>query len=97
MEEIEIRRFDWFFDKHFGIGMRWDNFYYPIHLSFSILFITINIGIGKSRDKLLSITEQLCRCLECDWNGTVWDCEPDVDGDGSLGCPECLAVVKLFA
>lgn len=31
----------------------------------------------------------------CGWVGVVWDCEPDVDGDGSLGCPECFKVVKI--
>jgi len=24
----------------------------------------------------------------------VWECEPDVDGEGSLGCPRCNAVVR---
>lgn len=42
-----------------------------------------------------SITEQPCQCL-CDWTGTVWDCEGDVDGDGGLGCPECGRVVELI-
>lgn len=32
-------------------------------------------------------------CPECGWCGVVRDCAPDVDGDGSLGCPDCLSVV----
>lgn len=32
---------------------------------------------------------------KCEWGGTVGDCEPDVDGDGSLGCPLCLAVAEI--
>lgn len=43
---------------------------------------------------LRSITDQRCRCA-CGWAGTVWDCEGDVDEDGSLGCPECLQVVTV--
>lgn len=40
-----------------------------------------------------SITEEPCQCL-CGWSGTVWGCEADVDGDGSLGCPECGRVIE---
>jgi hypothetical protein len=40
----------------------------------------------------MKITEVPCKC-ECGWAGTVWDCEPDIDGDGSLGCPVCERVV----
>lgn len=43
---------------------------------------------------LPSITEQPCHC-PCGWVGTVWDCEGDVDGDGNLGCPNCLEVVEV--
>jgi hypothetical protein len=28
-------------------------------------------------------------CPSCGWSGPVGDCEPDVDGEGSLGCPKC--------
>lgn len=42
-----------------------------------------------------SITSVPCRCA-CGWKGTVYDCEPDVDGDGSLGCPECQRVVSVL-
>lgn len=33
-------------------------------------------------------------CPNCGWQGAVSECEPDVDGDGSLGCPTCQAVVR---
>jgi hypothetical protein len=45
MEDV-IKRFDWFFDRHIGLGIRWDNFFFPLHLSISVPFITVNIGIG---------------------------------------------------
>jgi hypothetical protein len=40
------------------------------------------------------ITEVPAVC-KCGWRGTVGDAEPDVDGDGSLGCPECGAVIVV--
>ncbi len=47
----------------------------------------------NEREGLTSITEQPCQC-PCGWSGTVWDCEGDVDGDGGLGCPECLRLIE---
>ena len=41
-----------------------------------------------------SIGEVATFCHKCGWVGTVETCEPDVDGDGSLGCPECNSVVE---
>lgn len=41
---------------------------------------------------LPKITDQVVRC-SCGWWGIVYDCEPDVDGDGNLGCPECSQVI----
>jgi hypothetical protein len=49
MEEMTTKRFDWFFDKHFGIGIRWDNWLYPLHLSIALPFVTFTAGIGKLR------------------------------------------------
>lgn len=43
-----------------------------------------------------SITDQKCGCLNCNWTGTVGECEPDIDGDGSLGCPHCGEVVTIY-
>ncbi len=42
------------------------------------------------------ITDVLCKC-KCGWEGTVYDCEGDVDGEGSLGCPHCLKIIKVYA
>lgn len=45
------------------------------------------------KDNILpSILDVACIC-SCGWCGTIGECEPDVDGDGSLGCPECLEVL----
>ncbi len=41
---------------------------------------------------LLSIGSVPRRCI-CGWTGTVAACTPDVDGEGSLGCPQCGRVV----
>lgn len=37
---------------------------------------------------------QRMKCPKCSWTGTVHECEPDVDGDGSLGCPRCKTVAE---
>jgi hypothetical protein len=42
---------------------------------------------------MISILDVTVVCPECGWYGTVRDCESDVDGDGELGCPDCLSVV----
>lgn len=49
------------------------------------------LGYGLPR-----ITDQQCQCLACGWVGTVYDCEGDIDDDGSLGCPECLNIVEVM-
>jgi hypothetical protein len=41
-----------------------------------------------------SITAVPCSCPECGWKGVTGDAEPDVDGEGSLGCPECYKPTK---
>jgi predicted RNA-binding Zn-ribbon protein involved in translation (DUF1610 family) len=46
---------------------------------------------------LRSILDAKCRCRQCGWKGTVEQCEPDVDGDGSLGCPIDKSVVDIEA
>ncbi len=44
---------------------------------------------------LHSILDQKMFCPKCGWKGTIWDCEPDVDGDGSLGCLICFSVMEM--
>lgn len=39
---------------------------------------------------LRRITEIPCKCPTCGWQGVTGDCKTDVDGDGNLGCPECI-------
>ena len=35
------------------------------------------------------------RSCPCGWSGTVGEMDPDVDGEGSLGCPECGVVIVV--
>lgn len=49
MGELKPKRFNLIFEKHFGIGIRWDDWLYPLELSIAIPFITFTIGIGKIR------------------------------------------------
>lgn len=44
------KRFDIFFEKHFGFGIRWDNFSYTLDLSIAFPFFTIVIGLGKEKE-----------------------------------------------
>jgi len=48
----------------------------------------------KETDSLPRIGDVKMFCPECDWRGTVYDCDPDIDGDGGLGCPDCHTVVE---
>lgn len=43
---------------------------------------------------LIRIGDVPMQCPACGWRGRVYDCEPDVDGDGSLGCIKCNAVME---
>ena len=45
---------------------------------------------------LKSITQVKVHCPRpsCPWRGIVANTIPDVDGEGSLGCPICRAVVQ---
>ena len=43
---------------------------------------------------MISIFEVPFVCIECDWRGIAGECEPDCDGEGSLGCPECGALCE---
>lgn len=43
------KRFDLFFERHIGIGLRWDRHGgYPLTLSLALPFVTITVGIGTS-------------------------------------------------
>ena len=43
----------------------------------------------------MKISDAKVKCPACGWKGIVDDCEPDVDGDGSPGCPICLCNVIM--
>ena len=43
------KRFDIFFDKHVGIGLRWDNFIHWLDLSLALILFTVTIGIGRRK------------------------------------------------
>ena len=48
---------------------------------------------------MTSILDAPMQCPLCGWTGRVGDTEPDVDSDGSLGCPieECGGIVTHIA
>ena len=72
----------------------------------SILSLDWNEGLKKAKVirepkdevtdllRTLRTTNVKMFCRECDWRGTVYDCEPDVGGDGNLRCPDCHTVVE---
>lgn len=44
----EMKRFEVFAEKHFGIGVRWQTgFSFPFVLSVAFPFFTITVGFGK--------------------------------------------------
>lgn len=43
----------------------------------------------------ISILAVSVQCGVCGWAGIVKECEPDVDGNGSLGCPRCRNIVQV--
>ena len=53
------------------------------------------LAINGAYKVLPKIGEVKCKCPSCNWKGTVDDCEPDIDGDGSLGCPKCSTVIEV--
>ncbi len=51
--------------------------------------------VKKEWHKWLNIIEyQTFQCLACGWKGILYNCEPDIDGEGNPGCPECGRVVQ---
>lgn len=43
------KRFDIFYEKHFGFGIRWESISYALDLSIAFPFFTIILGIGNKR------------------------------------------------
>lgn len=42
----------------------------------------------------MKIDEVAVACSNCGWCGQIKDTEPDIDGEGNMGCPICLSIVK---
>jgi hypothetical protein len=82
----------WHFDTQIAMGFAWDKLPDGVRLTFYIPFIVFCLSVVE---QLPRVTDFPCQCPRCDWSGTVWDCEGDVDGDGGLGCPECLKVIEV--
>lgn len=44
---MEKKRFVIFIENHIGFGIRWGRFNYQLDISIAILFVTVQIGIGR--------------------------------------------------
>jgi hypothetical protein len=43
------KRFDIFFERHLGIGIRWCSDLYQLEISLAIPFVTFVIGLGREK------------------------------------------------
>lgn len=43
----------------------------------------------------MRITDVVVACSKCGWVGRIENTEPDVDGDGNLGCPDCFTKKRV--
>lgn len=51
-------------------------------------------GFAKAdTSHLVKIGDVPMTCPHCRWDGTIGDCVPNVDEEGSLGCPKCKRIV----
>ncbi len=47
---MQRKRFQMFFEKHIGLGVRWQfNFIYALELSVSLPFLTFTLGLGAEQ------------------------------------------------
>ena len=53
--------------------------------------LVCDAGRGECEMKIGEVT---MKCPACGWIGLLMDCEPDIGGEGGLGCPRCGKVVK---
>lgn len=64
---------------------------------------TLQAELGIKRAEMIgeaileSILDCKLECPECGFITTVSEAEPDIDEDGSLGCPKCLLADKRVA
>ena len=48
------KRFDIFFDNHFGVGVRWYKYYpYTVSISIALIFFSITLGFGRNLQDLI--------------------------------------------
>jgi len=54
--------------------------------------------VSEQAEPLTSILDAPMVCTVCGSTNRVGDCEPDVDGDGALGCPveDCGGIMTEF-
>jgi len=45
----DVDRFEIFFEKHIGVGIRWSTDFFAFHLSIAIPFVTVTIGFGQTK------------------------------------------------
>ena len=48
---MENKRFNVFFEKHVGLGIRWNNDFFGLEISIALPFITITLGLGEDKLK----------------------------------------------
>ncbi len=57
-------------------------------------------AIAKGTEKVLeSILDVKMKCVDCNWQGSVGECDcdadyPEVEDDGRLRCPKCKGLVN---
>lgn len=49
--------------------------------------------MGSTVMNLPRIGDIRLTCVHCGWWGGLYEAIPDVDGDGSYGCPDCETVL----
>jgi len=48
----EYGRFNIIFEKHIGLGFRWDSWVYPLEVSLSIPFVSFTFGFGRKKGQV---------------------------------------------
>jgi hypothetical protein len=46
--------------------------------------------LAVTRFPTMKITDVIMKCDNCGWIGKLLDAIPDIDRNGSLGCPICI-------
>ena len=64
------------------------------HLHIELLKFIVETINNSAR---LRITDAKCECFNCEWQGTIYNCRADIDGDGHFGCPRCSKLIEVLA